>query len=61
MRSCRMDLDFLILVNCRKEEFDIKQNFSWTGGLFKLLIINPTGIYMLYQGFMDTNPRCLYP
>ena len=50
MRNCRMDLDFLILVNCRNEEFDIKQDYA--GGLFKLLIINATGIYMLFQGFI---------
>ena len=28
MRNCRMDLDFLILVNCRNEEFDIKQDYA---------------------------------
>ena len=28
MRNCRMDPDFLILVNCRNEEFDIKQDYA---------------------------------
>ena len=29
MRNCRMDLDFLILVNCRNEKFDlIKQDYA---------------------------------
>ena len=28
MRSCLVDLDFLILVNCRNEEFDIKQDYA---------------------------------
>ena len=41
MRNCRMDLDFLILVNCRNEEL---VGLCWTGGLFKLLIINEKGI-----------------
>ena len=27
MRNCQMDLDFLTLVNCRNEEFDIKQDY----------------------------------
>ena len=58
MRNCRMDLDFLILVNCRMRN---SMGLRWTGGLFKLPIINATGIYMLYQGFININPRCLYP
>ena len=28
MRNCWMDLDFLILVNCRNEEFNIKQDYA---------------------------------
>ena len=28
MRNCRMDLDILILVNCRNEEFDIQQDYA---------------------------------
>ena len=28
MRNCRMNLDFLILVNCRNEEFGIKQDYA---------------------------------
>ena len=28
MCNCRMDLDFLISVNCRNEEFDIKQDYA---------------------------------
>ena len=28
MRNCRMDLDFLISVNCGNEEFDIKQDYA---------------------------------
>ena len=28
MCNCRMDLDFLILVNSRNDEFDIKQHYA---------------------------------
>ena len=28
MRNCPMDLDFSILVNCRNEEFNVKQDYA---------------------------------